>query len=281
MAHKILTQAEREEKWLTLTISDDFLFGKIMSDKALCAEMLHRIFPGLDVRKIKLVRSQVSEKLAIHVRGVRFDIFTSIAKSFIDVEMQKERLNDIFKRPRAYQTVITYRGLEQSTLKQSGNYKDLPDAYVVFICNFDPFRKKRHIYNFQNYCTEDKDIALGDGAHIVYLNTKGKLNDVSPELKSFLDFVGKNKVSDDPFIKTLDQKVKEAKDNIEWRQEYMMLLTIEDEKFAEGRTEGRKEGRAEGISVGEQRAQRSIYERLVAKGMPAQEAAVVTGWNLQ
>ena len=101
---------------------------------------------------------------------------------------------------------------------------------------------------------------------------KGKLNDVSPALKRFLDFVGKNKVSDDDsFIKALDQKVKEAKENTEWRREFMTLLTIEDEKFAEGRHLGQAEG--------EQRTQRSIYERLVADGMPAQKASMMTGWN--
>ena len=112
---------------------------------ALCAEMLHRIFPDLDVRDIQPAETQKAEKLDLHIRGVRFDIFTTIAKNFFDVEMQKERLDDVFKRPRAYQTVITYRGLEQATLKKSGNYKDLPDAYVVFICNFDPFKKGRCI----------------------------------------------------------------------------------------------------------------------------------------
>ena len=40
------------------------------------------------------------------------------------------------------------------------------------------------------------------------------------------------------------------------------------------------EGRVEGIALGEQRAQRSIYERLISSGkFTAQEAAEFTGWN--
>lgn len=75
----------------------------------------------------------------------------------------------------------------------------------------------------------------------------------------------------------LDEKVKEAKANTVWRREYMMLLTIEEEKFAEGRNLGHEEGRAEG----EQRAQRSIYERLVSSGkLSPQEASLITGWNV-
>ena len=65
----------------------------------------------------------------------------------------------------------------------------------------------------------------------------------------------------------------------------MMLLTIEDEKFAEGREEGRREGRAEGLAIGEQRgeerAQHKIYERLISVAkMSPQEAAAMTGWNV-
>ena len=62
--------------------------------------------------------------------------------------------------------------------------------------------------------------------------------DVNPELKRFLNFMDKNELSEDPFVKILDEKVREAKDNIKWRSEFMTLLTIEDEKFAEGRIEG-------------------------------------------
>ena len=256
-----------------MTLADDFLFCKIMSDTSLCAEMLHRIFPNLDVSEIRPVEAQKAEKLALHIRGVRFDIFTRTAREIFDVEAQNRRLKDMRKRPRAYHIVIGHDGLNVKTLRDSGNYNKLPDAYVIFICTFDPFGKGRHIYSFENYCTEDKDISLGDGAYTVFLNTKGKQEDVSPELKRFLDFVGKNEVSEDSFIMALDERVREAKANTEWRREYMMLLTIEDEKFAEGRSLGREEGRTE--------EKRSIYERLVSSGkLSPQEASMITGWNV-
>ena len=248
-------------------MADDFLFCKIMSDTALCAEMLHRIFPHLDVSDIRPIETQKAEKLALNIRGVRFDVFTRTTREIFDVEAQKRKLNDLRKRPRAYHIVIGYDGLNLDTLKESGNYGELPNAYVIFICTFDPFGKGRHMYSFQNYCTEDKSIALGDGAYTVYLNTKGRLNDVSPELKRFLDFVGKNKVSEDSFIKTLDEKVREAKENTEWRSEFMKLLTREDEIGAEK------------FAAGERHMQREIYERLVADGMPAPKASAITGWN--
>ncbi len=135
--------------------------------------------------------------------------------------------------------MIGYDALNKNSLKKSGSYEDLPNTYVIFICTFDLFGKGRHIYSFRNFCAEDKEIELNDGAYTIFLNTKGKLNDISPELKNFLKFVDNGKIADDDtFVKILDKKLKEAKHNVAWRDEYMLLLTREDEKFAEGRTEG-------------------------------------------
>ncbi len=224
-----------EQRWESLTLADDFLFGKIMSDPKLCAEMLRRIFPDLDIGEIKIIETQKTLKHALHIRGVRFDILTTAARNIFDIEAQNRKLKDWYKRPRAYQIVIGYDSLNKKSLKKSGSYEDLPNTYVIFICTFDLFGKGRHIYSFRNFCAEDKEIELNDGAYTIFLNTKGKLNDVSPGLKNFLNYVGNGKVVDnDSFVKILDEKVTEAKNNTKWRNEYMLLLTREDEKFAEG-----------------------------------------------
>ena len=232
-----------QQKWEKLTLADDFMFGKIMSEPTLCAEMLRRIFPERKIGKIEIVDTQKTLKQALHVRGVRFDVLTSTARNIFDVEAQKRKLKDLHRRTRAYHIAVGYNALSKESLKKSGSYKDLPDTFIVFICTFDAFNKGRHIYTFKNFCAEDKELGLDDGAYTIFLNTKGKLDDVSPKLKNFLNFVGKNKVADDDsFIKILDEKIKEAKNNAKWRREYMVLLTKEDEKFAEGIQKGRIDG---------------------------------------
>ena len=206
-----------------------------MSEPALCAEMLRRIFPEIDVGEIKFIETQKTLRNALHVRGVRFDILTSTTRNIFDIEAQKRRLKDLYKRPRAYHIAIGYDALNKNSLKKSGSYENLPNTYVIFICTFDLFGKDRHIYTFKNFCVEDKEITLDDGTYTIFLNTEGKLNDVSPELENFLKFVGKGKLAEgDTFIKILDEKIKDAKHNTMWRDEYMLLLTREDEKFAEG-----------------------------------------------
>ena len=284
-------EQQREQKWQSLTLADDFLFCKIMSDSELCREMIHRIFPALDVEKLEPAEPQKTLKLALHVRGIRLDIYTKVARSILDIEVQKRKLSDLMRRPRAYHIVIGMDAMNMNSLKSSGRYGELPETYVVFICTFDLFGKGRPVYTFHNYCEEDKEIELKDGAYTIFLNTEGTMNDVSPELKRFLNFVAGRVKSDeleDSFIKTIDEKIKEAKENIKWRREYMLLMNEFDVGFLEGRDEGRAEGRAEGKAEGmaEGRAEgrneekRSIYERLTASGMSPHEAAIFTGWNI-
>ena len=56
-----------EQRWESLTLADDFLFGKIMSEPTLCAEMLRRIFPDLDIGEIKNIETQKTLKHALHI----------------------------------------------------------------------------------------------------------------------------------------------------------------------------------------------------------------------
>ena len=141
----------KEQIWESLTLADDFLFGKVMSEPTLCAEMLRRIFPDLDIGKIKIIETQKTIRHAIHVRGVRLDILTTAARSIFDIEAQNRRLKDLFRRPRAYQIAIGYDALNKKSLKKSGSYEDLPNTYVIFICTFDVFGKGQAYLYFQKF----------------------------------------------------------------------------------------------------------------------------------
>ena len=100
----------------------------------------------------------------------------------------------------------------------------------------------RHIYTFENICREDKDIFLEDGTTKIFLNAKGTMDDVSPGLKAFLDYVAGKKPAD-PFVDELEEAVKNARKNREWRREYMTL----EMRDRVNREHAKAEGKAEGI----------------------------------
>ena len=54
------------------------------------------------------------------------------------------------------------------------------------------------------------------------------MDDVSPGLKAFLDYVAGKKPAD-PFVDELEEAVEKAKKNREWRHEYMTLLMRDQE----------------------------------------------------
>ena len=74
---------------------------------------------------------------------------------------------------------------------------------------------------------------MGDDTTKIFLNASGTLDDVSQELKAFLDYVA-GKKSEDSFVEKLEEAVKEAKKNREWRHEYMTLLMRDQENLDKG-----------------------------------------------
>ena len=82
--------------------------------------------------------------------------------------------------------------------------------------------------------------------YVKFLNADGKLDDVSKELRAFLDYVA-GKWSEDSFVKKLEQAVKEAKKNREWRHEYMTLLMRDQENIEKGMEQGMQTGKIYGM----------------------------------
>ena len=96
----------------------------------------------------------------------------------------------------------------------------------------------------ENRCSEDTALTLNDGIVKIILNTKGTLDDVSPEMKRLLDYVDGKGVSD-TFTRDLEE-VQSARQNEKWRLDYMTLQQEYRERFQEGKAEGIKEGKIEG-----------------------------------
>ena len=232
--------------WEEIGLSNDFIFGKVMSDPELCKELLERILPGIEIDHIEYPELQKPIKEDIDARSVRLDVYVKDGKNTVyDIEIQKVNTRELPKRSRYYQ------GMMDLQLIDSGQpYKKLNQSYVIFICLEDVFGKNRHIYTFENICREDPEIKLRDGAIKIFLNAKGNLNDVSSELRAFLDYLG-GKKSEDEYVQKLEKAVREAKRNRKWRHEYMTLLMRDQENQEIGEERGRREGRLEGRREGQ------------------------------
>ena len=232
--------------WEELQISNDFIFGKVMQDPKLCKGLLQRILPGLKIDRIEYPETQKAIRPDIDAKSVRLDVYVEDGKGTVyDIEMQVGTSKELPKRTRYYQSLLDMRMIDKGE-----PYKKLKPSYIIFICPFDQFGMGRHIYTFENICKEDKSVLLNDGTTKIFLNAKGTMDDVSPELKAFLDYVAGKKPAD-PFVDELEEAVKNARKNREWRHEYMTLLMRDQENIEKGMeigtARGMEIGKAEGI----------------------------------
>ena len=209
----------KQLKWEELSISNDFLFGKVMQNPELCKELLQRILPDLDIDHVEYPELQKAIKEDFDAKGVRLDVYVNDGKGTVyDIEMQAVTSKYLPRRTRYYQSMIDLQLVDKGQ-----DYDTLNNSYIIFICLSDLFGKGHYMYTFENVCKEDSEVILNDGAKKVFLNADGRNGAVSEELKAFLDYVA-GKPSEDTLVKKLKLAVEEAKKNREWRREYMTLL---------------------------------------------------------
>ncbi len=223
----------KQPKWEELGISNDFLFGKVMQDAELCKELLQRILPDLDIDHVEYPELQKTIKEDYEAKGIHLDVYVNDGKGTVyDIEMQAVTSKYLPRRTRYYQSMIDLQLVDKGQ-----DYDTLNNSYIIFICLSDLFGKDHYIYTFENVCKEDLEVMLNDGAKKVFLNADGKNGAVSRELKVFLDYVA-GKPSEDIFVKKLECAVEKAKQNREWRREYMTLLMRDKENQKIGKIFG-------------------------------------------
>ena len=225
-----------------LTIKNNFMFAAVMSDEENCKGFLERALPI----KVDHVEISTEKSIVYHpeYKGVRLDVYAKDENNTrYNVEMQVLKQLALGRRSRYYQS-----HMDMDLLVKGCNYAELPDSYVIFLCDFDPFGKGKYRYTFQVTCREEENVSLKDGRCIVFLNTHGKnVEDVPKELVSFLRFVHADlkesqKDFEDDYVRQVQKSVTHIRDSREMEERFMLLeLLLEDE-----RREGRKEGEEEG-----------------------------------
>ena len=233
-----------EQQWESLTIQNRYLFAKVMGDPDNCLHFLQLVLPDIHISSIESIRTEGTIEAGPDSKSVRLDILCSSENgNYYDIEMQAHT-GELPKRSRYYSSMM-----DEMQLQHSGMYKELADSYVIFLCSFDPFKKGKYAYVFRSTCVGCPDLELGDGQSRIFLNAAGHMDDVPPELRAFLDYVGGKPAgrSDDSYVQQIDRAVRRAKKNAVWRKQYM---DWEMEK-KEIEWTARKEGRAEGLAEGE------------------------------
>ncbi len=233
------------KKWEELQITDDFLFGKVMRNPDICKRTVEAIL-DVEIERIEYLEEQKVIDISVNAKSVRFDVYVKDSKNTIyNIEMQPTNRGILPKRSRYYQSMI-----DLNLIEKGESYKNLNQSFVIFICCFDLFGKNRCIYTFENRCVQETELSLGDGTVKMFLNAKGDKTQINEDLRAFLNYIDQKEDVHSDFADALDREVKKARENKEWRLEYMTLFMKLQESLEEGIAQGLEQGIAQGLEQG-------------------------------
>lgn len=265
-----------EKAFEELQLKDDFMFSIIMRNPKFCKPFLERVL-GIKISRIEYPKSQDTIDLSADAKSVRLDIYVEDdGNSVYNIEMQTTENGNLAKRTRYYQGMI-----DLGILEKGENYRNLKRSFIIFVCTFDLFGEGRHIYTFENRCIQNPAIRLGDDAVKIILNTKGIMDDITPEMKKVLDFIDGKEASDD-YTKALEKEIESVRNNEKWRLDYMTLQMKYQEKYEQGVQQGIERGIERGIQQGiEQGKIQAAVKMLKKNQLSIDDIASYTGLTVE
>ena len=277
--------------WEDLTITDDFMFCKVMSDPDICKELLE-ILLHIKIERLEFQEPQKSFKLTSESRGIRLDVYVKDSNRVFDIELQTTNERNLELRTRYYQGVMDISELEKGEF-----FSNMKESYIIFICMFDPFGADMPIYTVKQTFKENEKLIFDDKTHKIFYNVNAfeKLsNDV--ETKAFLEYLCKHQ-STTKFTQSLETAVYRNKNNQNWRQNYMTLAydmymvakeaaEVAAEKafengFSAGEERGISIGLSKGITQGARDAKLETAKSMILRNISIDIVAECTGLSIE
>ncbi len=174
-------------------------------------------------------------------REAQFDIYVKSEKMRINVEIQRKEKGATPKRGRLNLSLI-----DTQEIKKSSEYEEVPESYIVFMCEGDYFKKGLPIYYIHSYIDETEE-KVDTGQEMIYVN--GDYQDEETVLGRLIhDFhcIDPNEMYSEVFKKWMKYYKEERKGVIE-------MCEICEQLKEMGRVEGELIGISKGEIIGEKR----------------------------
>ena len=268
--------------WQDVTITENFLFEKVMHNKRICKRLIEKIL-GITIQFIEFPEAEKSIAIRRDSKSVRLDVYvTDNTGRVYDIEMQcTNPLDDeLIRRTRYYQGMI-----DMDLISKGHNYTELNSTYIIFICTFDLFGLGRPTYTFRNLCLEDTNLELNDGTTKLFLNSTAVIPYESPDIFSysdldddifyFLQYINGH-APQGTFVNEINEEVTKVKESKEMEKSYMTYemeierhrrkaknigITIgREERLRRGLSQGLKQGQAAGSQLRAQKIALSMLE---------------------
>ncbi len=245
-------------------LTNCFAFASIVGDNEdICRGIIERVL-GCKIERLDFVQGEAGVTQVLK-RSVRCDVLAQNSHAVFDVEMQVAVDAAIPRRAR-----YSHSMLDARCLRKSEPFSGLPDAYVIFVCLFDPLGLGLPVCTVRKRVDQAPQLDYAAGQVDVIVNATGDLGLAPPDLAALLGYLRSgDKSAGDPFVAHVDDILAQRLEDEEWRRE---VITFE-EKLAwdclgaerAGFEKGRREER-EGAKL--------TVAQLVESGTMSQEQAL-------
>ena len=240
---------------------DDTFMRGLFKENLPLAELVLRIITGKPDLILTKCETQADMKRVTGARSICLDAYaTDSAGKKYDIEVQRADNGADPHRARYHSSVMDVENLDE---KQ--DYKELPDTYIIFITENDILKAGLPIYHIDRMIRETGK-EFGDGAHIIYVNSRVK--DDTKLGRLMQDFTCTN--PNDMNYPVLAQRVRYFKEDTKG-------VATMCRAFEEVREDGKLEGKLEGARDNSLEVARSM----LADGVPYEVIAKYTKLSVE
>ena len=281
---------KKTKPWFGFT--EDKVFGMVMENKDFCKYLLEIIIPDLKIKKIDWLDKQVeinNSERKNEAKEVRLDVLVTDHEGRVfNIEMQTTDQDDIGRRMRYYLSRIDLR----YTLNKGKTYRNLKDAYIIFLCNFKPKKDDKFYESYHTYSDQDRSKQLQDGVTKIIINSQVSAEGQSEDLKALAKLMNNEPVNLNKHFDYAQRRIKEINEDPEMREKIMLYETrmLEREQAAgkagyeqgmqhgikqgraEGKQEGIKQGLRQGLEQGKIDSAKVIFENQMNNGSSLEQA---------
>jgi len=257
-----------------LTFTDDFMFGYILRDTEICKTLLETLLE-IQIDRLEYPELQKSISTFYESKGVRLDVYVKNSNRVFDIEIQNDFQIALPRRTRYYQSMI-----DMDDLLKGADYSELKESFIIFVCQFDPFKADLPCYTFKNLCLEDNNINLKDGTTKIIFNSTAYEKENNLEISAFLKYI-KTKVPTNNFTDRLHRLVEEHKINNKFRNEYFAMNLHDRDITRKAFAEGEALGVEKGISQGAEQNKIQTAKKMITMGLTLEQIAQATDLSFE
>ena len=221
---------------------NDVFMNIVVSDPDVGEDFCRTLLSALlqrEVGKVKVHAQRVLPGVDLDTRGVRLDIEVTepsddqegLTANVYDIEPHNGNYKDLPKALRYRQAKIDSRYMKAG----DNAFSHMPDLWVLWITDFDPFGKDYMMYTIKKRCMEIPDIEYDDGLTYYYFNTAGHKGG-SKAIENVLEFIQHSNAESavDETTRKLNGYVESVRQDPAVRGNYMTLGEKFDQTLREG-----------------------------------------------